>query len=350
MPRCLKCGAELAVNDEGVAPVLCDRCAGVATSRARRMMATGTLRDFPATITLMAINITIYVGMVVTGGTVGEFSFQERILWGGNFGPFTVGGEYWRLVTAGFVHGDFLHIALNMWCLFSLGRLSEKLFGKWQTFCIYMVTGVGGALLSVAHEQRHNSVGASGAVFGIAGALIAGLKFGELPITLRERRATLSSVVVFAVINLIWGAQSAGTDNMCHLGGLLTGLLIGLPLGAFAKKHKLYQLATLAVTSLVLVAAGRELVQTHGAEAQKNAAGYAWNQRDYAKAVWFLERYAVAKPGDDIGLIMLGEAYTANNQRDKAIASYEQALKVNPNSEDAKQELQELRGDSPPQK
>jgi len=350
MPSCLKCGTDLTVNEEGVAPVLCDRCAGVATSRARRMMATGTLRDFPATVTLMAINIAIYAGMVFSGSTLGDFSIPELVNWGGNFGPYTTGGEYWRLVTAGFVHGNFLHMALNMWCLFSLGRISEKLFGKWPTFCIYMVTGVGGALLSVAHNQRQISVGASGAVFGIAGALIAGLKFGELPISWRERRSTLSSVAIFVVISLIWGSGSAGTDNMCHLGGFVTGLLIGLPLGAFAKRHRLYQLATLVATTLVLVVAGRELVQTHGTDGQKRAAGYAWQQKNLGKAAWFLEKYTAANPDDNDGLIFLGETYAANNERDKAITTLQRALHVNPNAEEAKQVLQQLRGDGPPQK
>src|SRR5262249_16863117 len=73
MPNCLKCGAELAVNEEGVAPVLCDRCAGRATSRARRSLKTGTLTDFPATSGLVVVNILFLIGMVATGG-VNTFS------------------------------------------------------------------------------------------------------------------------------------------------------------------------------------------------------------------------------------------------------------------------------------
>ena len=350
MPNCLKCGTELVVNEEGVAPVLCDRCAGVAGKRARRGLATGTMRDFPATSLLLIINVLVYLGMLVTGVNVLNPSSADLLRWQGNYGPYTIGGEYWRLVTAGFVHGGFLHIALNMWCLYSLGTMAEKLFGKWQTFGIYMVTGIGGALLSIAWDPNRLSVGASGAIFGIAGALIAGLKFGDLSIGWRERRSAMSSVAVFVVISLVWGAGSAGTDNMCHLGGIVSGLLIGLPLGAFAKKHQLLQLAVLLVTAAVLAAAGRELVQTHGAEAQRTAADIAWSQKDYSKAAWFVERYAAAQPNDEASLVFLGQAYAANNERDKAIAAFEHALKVNPDSEDAKQFLQQLRGDGAPQK
>src|SRR5260370_42276985 len=99
MQQCLKCGAELPVNEEGMAPVLCDRCAGRATSRARRGLSTGTLRDFPATTALMAINLAVFAGMLLTGGGLMGFSGQQLVKWGGNFRPLTVCGEYWVLIT-----------------------------------------------------------------------------------------------------------------------------------------------------------------------------------------------------------------------------------------------------------
>lgn len=348
MPSCLKCGTALAVNEEGVAPVLCDRCAGVATGRARRSMAIGGLGRYPVTTALMAINIIAYIGQVLSG--------QALTYWGVNAGPLTLSGEYWRLFTAGFLHGGIIHIAVNMWCLWSLGRLSERLFGKWQTFMIYMVTGVGGALLSIASNPDHAELGASGAVFGIVGAVMAGVKFGDLNISAGEKRAIFSSVVSFAILNFILGFSDFGSsvfghvDNMCHLGGFVTGLLVGLPLGAFARHHQLLQLGTLVVTSMILVAGAAELVQKDGPEAQKAVAEAAWRQRNFAKAAHLLEKYTVARPQDDNGLVFLGAAYANNNEPDKAIAALEQALRVNPNSEAAKQGLEELRSRLAPEK
>jgi cytochrome c-type biogenesis protein CcmH/NrfG len=133
------------------------------------------------------------------------------------------------------------------------------------------------------------------------------------------------------------------TDNMCHLGGFITGLLVGLPLSAFARHNKLLQLGTLIVTSMIVAAGASELVQREGPEADKTAAVIAWRQRNYAKTVHLLQKYAAARPNDDVGLIMLGEAYLNNNEPDKAIGALEQALRVNPNSEDAKQDLEEIR-------
>jgi rhomboid protease GluP len=310
-------------------------------------MALGGLGGYPVTAALLAINIVAFLLQQVPGLHVTDL--------GVNFGPLTISGEYWRLFTAGFLHGGIIHIALNMWCLWSLGRLSERLFGKWQTFAIYMVTGVGGALLSIANNPQHGELGASGAVFGIVGAVIAGVKFGELNISSGEKKAIISSAVSFAVLNFMLGFSGFGSsvvgrvDNMCHLGGFITGLMVGLPLGAFHRKQ-LLQLATLIVTSAVLTAGARELVQREGPGAYKTAAVIAWHNKDYAKTVSLLEKYTVAMPEDDVGLLMLGEAYAHDNQPDKAIAAFEQALRVNPNSEDAKQDLEELRGHPAPER
>jgi membrane associated rhomboid family serine protease len=348
MPSCLKCGTALTINEEGVAPVLCDRCAGVATGRARRAMALGGLGSYPVTAALMAINIVAFLLEQVPGLNVKD--------WGVNYGPLTISGEYWRLVTAGFLHADIIHIALNMWCLWSLGRLSERLFGKWQTFAIYMVTGVGGAILSIANNPQHGELGASGAVFGIVGAVIAGVKFGDLDIPGGEKKAIVSSALSFAVLNFVLGLSGnfgvgmfANVDNMCHLGGFVTGLMVGLPLGAFIR-NKPFQVATLVVTSAVLAVGMRELVQKNGAEAYKTAAVIAWHDKNYARTVQMLEKYSVARPDDDIGLVMLGEAYSNNNEPNKAIGALEQALRVNPDSEDAKHDLEELRKFVPPEK
>ena len=346
MPQCLKCGAELPVNEEGMAPVLCDRCAGRATSRARRGLSTGTMRDYPATTALVSINLTVFVGMLLTGGGLMGFSGQQLVKWGGNFGPLTIGGEYWRLVTTGFVHANLLHLGFNMWCLWSLGQLSERLFGRWQTVGIYLLTGVGGALLSIGWNPGRLEVGASGAIFGIAGALLAGIKFGNLTISAGEKKSIASSMIFFLILSFSLGMRG-NVDNMCHLGGFVTGLLIGLPMGAFAQHHKVFQLGTLVVTALLLSFAGQELVQKRGSAGLAARVSMALQSRDYPTAIALLERYTAANPDDDEGLFILGQTYEKTQQKDKAIAAYKQALKINPNFTDAKQALEDLQGNSP---
>jgi rhomboid protease GluP len=296
-------------------------------------MAMGGLGTYPVTTALLAINILAYVIDFAPGVNLRD--------WGVNYGPYTISGQYWRLFTAGFLHADIFHIGFNMWCLWSLGRLAERLFGKWQTFAIYMVTGVGGALLSIANKPQHGELGASGAIFGLVGAVLAGVKFGDLNISLGEKRAIISSVVTFAVINFILG-MSGNIDNMCHFGGFVTGLLIGLPMGAFARTNKLLQVATLVITSCVLGAGARELVQTQGPAAQKGLAMMEAGRGNYLAAAEYLEKYTADDPHDEDALLDLGKFYVLTNQRDKAINAFQRALKANPNSYDAKEALEGL--------
>lgn len=307
------------------------------------------MRDYPVTTALVAINAAVFVGMLVTGGGIMGFSGQQLVSWGGNFGPLTVGGEYWRLVTTGFVHANLLHIGFNMWCLWSLGQLSERLFGRWQTFALYLLTGVGGALLSIRWDPGRLEVGASGAVFGIAGALLAGIKFGNLSISAGEKRSIISSMIFFIILNFTLGF-GGNVDNMCHLGGFVTGLLVGLPLGAFAQHHKIYQLGTLVVTALLLSFAGQELVQKYGTEGLGTRINVALQKRDYPTATALLEKYTAANPNDEEGLLVLGNTYLNAHQTDKAIATFRRALKVNPNSAEAQEALNQLQGSSPPEK
>ncbi len=347
MPSCLKCGAPLAVNEEGVAPVLCDRCAGIATGKARRSLALGAA---PVTTLLIAVNVIVFILQMIPGLGVTQ--------WGVNYGPLTLSGQYWRLFTPAFLHGGIFHIAVNMWCLWSLGRLSERLFGKWQTLAIYMVTGVGGALLSIASNPNHAELGASGAVFGIVGAVMAGVKFGDLNISMGEKRAIFSSAVSFAVLNFVLGFSALGTsgilggrvDNMCHLGGFVTGLLVGLPLGAFARRHQLLQLATVVITSMVLFLGARELVHTHGAAANRGMALLAERQNDYPAAAQYTQAYLKDNPQDDDAWLDLGKYYVLMDQTDSAIKAFQTALKINPDSELAKEALQSLGAAAQPDK
>jgi rhomboid protease GluP len=153
--------------------------------------------------------------------------------------------EWWRLVTSTFVHSGIIHIATNMWCLYNLGLLGEPLMGAFGVVAAYLLTGVAGNLLSVAlHpgvvsagqvvDPGVISVGASGAVFGIAGVLIPLLGSKLLPVDRGEVARLRRSVIYFAVLNFVigFGADAFNTrvriDNMAHLGGFLSGILLGM--------------------------------------------------------------------------------------------------------------------------
>lgn len=349
MPQCLKCGAELQVNEEGVAPVLCDRCAGVATSRARRGLSTGTLWDYPATTILVGISIAMLVAMMATAGRGGIFGPNNPIVaWGENWGPLTYSGEYWRLITAGFIHGGFGHIAFNMWALWSLGQLSEKLFGSWITVAVYLLTGVGGSLLSIYVHPTNAEVGASGAIFGIAGATLSGIKFGNVSISAWQKRSITSSLIFFTGFNLYLGAAIPGIDNWCHLGGFISGLIFGVPLAtANASGKKSMEWLTMLLAALVLVGISARVIDAKGHESRLGIAAMYIQEHNYPAAIHIMERDTASSSGDERGYALLGYAYELNHEPDKAIAAFKRALELNPTDEEVQQSLQELQG-SPP--
>ncbi|HEX3436111.1 MAG TPA: rhomboid family intramembrane serine protease [Pseudacidobacterium sp.] len=198
----------------------------------------------PATYFLVAINCLVFLGMAFGGISVAEPKAQQLLLWGANYGPYVlVLGEWWRLLTATFVHVGILHLATNMWCLWNLGLLGEPLVGPFGMLAAYMLTGIGGNLLSTAVHpgvpggaEGIVGAGASGAVFGLAGVLILLLKSPMLPIPQTELQRLRKSVIWFAVLNFVIGAgtwvarTSVQIDNMAHLGGFLSGLAFAVPL------------------------------------------------------------------------------------------------------------------------
>jgi rhomboid protease GluP len=198
----------------------------------------------PATYALVAINCLVYLAMMLSGVSWNNPSVNDLLRWGANAGPYVlIGHQWWRLVTAAFVHAGPLHIATNMWCLWNLGLLGEPLLGSFGTLAVYVLTGAAGNLLSVALHPGVPSgpagivgVGASGAVFGLAGVLIVLLKSPLLPVPPQELRQLRRSVINFAVLNFVFGASTlffpsvVRIDNLAHLGGFLCGLGLGVPL------------------------------------------------------------------------------------------------------------------------
>ena len=191
----------------------------------------------PATYILIGINVAVYLLMTLKGVSWWAPTAQDILHWGANRGANEMlYGQWWRLLTATFVHVGIIHIGTNMWCLWNLGLLGEPLLGGFGMAAVYVLTGMAGNLLSSAVEPGVVGAGASGAVFGIAGVLILLLNSPHLPFPRAELRRLRRSVIYFAVINLAIGASTllyAGgikIDNMAHLGGFLSGMAMGVPL------------------------------------------------------------------------------------------------------------------------
>ena len=193
----------------------------------------------PGTYLLVGINCAVFVWMVFNGVSPKEPTLAQLVHYGATSTDNILAGQWWRLLTATFVHVGLIHIATNMWCLWNLGLLGEPLLGPVGLVAVYLITGIAGNLLSLVVNVilRDNSVGAgaSGAVFGIAGILIVLLSNHKLPIPWSELKRLRRSVVQFAGLNLVIGLATVilpviRIDNMAHLGGFLSGLALGVPL------------------------------------------------------------------------------------------------------------------------
>jgi len=138
--------------------------------------------------------------------------------------------EYWRLIAAMFLHASILHWAVNSWALYQLGTLYEALFGSRRFILMYLATGLFASIASAVRIGYSNgaSVGASGAIFGLMGAFIFSISRSPLYRHQPWTRGLIIQLVFWIVINIAIGASFAFIDNTAHLGGLISGLLLGL--------------------------------------------------------------------------------------------------------------------------
>lgn len=277
-----------------------------------------SLWSYPATYLLLAVNFIVFGLMspyghvldiwrhsphasVTTWWAMGNVPFDAIVIdrFGGSATDLILWrGQWWRLLTSTFVHVTVLHLLINMWCLWNLGLFGERLLGWMGLIAVYLLTGVAGMVLSllwsVSHGQFSLVAGASGAVFGVAGILIVLLSNRKLSLPWGELRALRRSVVLFAVLNLLFGmaprllarlpeAQLAHmhlqrdslqqVDNSAHLGGFAVGLALGLPLfprmTSGRSSYRMRQALVFAVAAFLLVLVGYGIsVFAHGGAAR----------------------------------------------------------------------------------
>jgi rhomboid protease GluP len=185
-----------------------------------------------------------------SGGLFGGIRGMVMLRLGAKFGPFIYAGQWWRLVTAMFLHAGLLHIGLNLWVLFDLGPEVEGLFGISKYAVLYLVTGIFGYIVSLWWSPMVLSIGASGAIMGLIGILI-GVSFhhGHLG---REYRSMLWRWVIYIVIFGLFFP----VDNAAHFGGLAAGIILGyiIPEGVPETRPAENLWNAMAVLSVVVIA------------------------------------------------------------------------------------------------
>ncbi|MGV3764872.1 MAG: rhomboid family intramembrane serine protease [Chitinophagaceae bacterium] len=175
---------------------------------------------------LIGINVLIFIIMAISGVHVFEPENQDLLNWGANFRPLTLDGEWWRLFTSCFLHIGVIHLLFNMYALLYIGTLLEPMLGRTRFLAAYLISGVAASVTSLWWHELTISAGASGAIFGLYGVFIALLTRDIIEKS--ERKALITSMGVFVGYNLLYGLRpGSGVDNAAHIGGLLSGLVIG---------------------------------------------------------------------------------------------------------------------------
>lgn len=193
------------------------------------------------TYALIAINVIIFLlGMILNLSDTFINLFA-------NYGPLVTEGQYYRLFTSMFIHANLFHILFNMYALYLLGSQAEGFFGKGKFLVIYILSGISGSLLSILLNQGAVSVGASGAIFGILGAL---LYFGY------NNRVYLGNtlireIVPVILINLAFGFMMTGVDNFAHIGGLIGGLTTAMAVGFYSNTGKSDRINGIIITIML---------------------------------------------------------------------------------------------------
>lgn len=182
-------------------------------------------RSVPVTVGLVFANVAIAVGIAAIFGQTSDVG--ALVLAGANLEGAVAAGEVWRLPASMFLHVGVLHLVLNMYGLWILGRLVEQMLGRTRFFAVYMTAGLVGAVASYLFGAAGLSAGASGAVFGVLGAAVAELALHRDAYQERWRRALLGNLVFLALANVAIGFYYTAIDQAAHLGGLIAGALVG---------------------------------------------------------------------------------------------------------------------------
>jgi len=348
--NCVSCGRSLPAFSTGELSNICTDCQNSITTSA----GTGTLpipsqrvqvarRWPPVTTTLIAINVVMFVVMVLRGVSPITPTTAQLLPWGANFGPFSLGHQPWRILASNYLHAGLLHIALNMWCLWSLGWLAEMIFDRWTYVVIYTMCGIAGGIASLGWHPISTGVGASGAIFGLAGALIAALYLGHLPIPKAAVRGTLKSLVLFAIYNLAFGAVAGAIDNSAHIGGLVTGLALGAAMAKHLRTSPEDRAArargVFAVAAVILLAAFFGVQRLSGYVVPLEQGVEAYQQGKLDDAARLLEQAAARKPNDKQTLFLLSSTYMRRQEFSRAIPILQREVQLDADNEDVQLDL-----------
>ena len=210
------------------------------------------VKGYFVTPIILNLNILVFVVMILTGVDIMVPDTDSLIAWGANFRPITLAGEWWRLLTSCFLHIGIIHLLMNLYALMYIGIQLEPHLGKTRFLAAYLLTGIAGSANSLYWHELTVSAGASGAIFGMYGVFLAMLTTNLIEKSARQ--AMLTSIAIFVGYNLVNGVRG-GIDNAAHIGGLISGIVIGYSFypGLIKPDKEKLKYITLAIITLAVL-------------------------------------------------------------------------------------------------
>ncbi len=363
MPECARCRRDFSPVAEG--DVLCPACGAevvgvrhgpaTATKRARSRRPPLSFWLHSPTVILIAVNVLVFVAMAISVRSASP-SVDKLILWGANFGPLTLGGQWWRLLSSAFLHANILHLALNMWAFLNLGILAEMLFGRRSYVLLYLFCALGGSIASVWWHSAVVGVGASGAIFGLAGALLPAMAFHHNQRLRAAMRGNLTSIALFVFYNIAIGQAVSHIDNAAHVGGLVTGAVLGWLLVYPARRQQdefvgdptadagvggrpqraggLNRYVVFGLVGVLLVVAAGLARRRNRDELALAAAEQELRAGDQQQAMMNAQRAVRDDPNSANAHFLLGYIYLGRNDLDKALQEYKRTIELKPDLAD----------------
>jgi rhomboid protease GluP len=333
--------------------------------------ATLSAASCPITIALIAANALVFAAMVLSGVPALDPTPDQAIAFGADVGRLTLNGQWWRLFTSMFVHFGIIHIGLNMWCLWNLGRAAEALMGRSSYLLAYFVSGIFGSIVSVYWHPHVAGAGASGAIFGMAGVLVSFVYLKKTPAHLQVNSKMLGSLGTFIAYNLIFGAAIPGISNAAHIGGLVMGFAVGalLPNASASESSRRNRLSLITILSVIVLSASafaakqlragvtastnelasiNQLIKSGKTEAaiaqlqqltireptlapaQATLANLYFEKSRYPEAIAAMEKACEAEPENTTYQQKLGSAYLNVGEYDQAIKFFQKLSTQNP--------------------
>ena len=279
----------------------------------------GAFAGAPVTFYVLLANVALFVGEVIASRSLSslvDVPHEVLIELGANYAPLTVGlGQYYLLVTSCFLHGNIIHVALNMWALRQIGPFAERTVGSARYAVMYVVTGIAGSAASVfwaliSERALVPSVGASGAICGVMGAALV------LGVRLEGWRSGIAGQIGFwLLVTLAYGAKMPNVDNAAHVGGIAAGCLIAVLWRRGIHYSKMATVLSIGLSAAVCLGSGaavvwRDETDPYGRSSGRdriNEANAALNSGDCAgarRALAAAEKVVSASSPDLLGLRM----------------------------------------------